>query len=348
MNRRTLWPIRAVFIVLCTIAGFLVCYASPDWQDHKTQGTVMGFLIGCLVLLTDVLLKGFSLRGLSAVTFGLAIGSLIAYLVGNSPLFAGGDPQYIYITQLALYLIVTYLCTVIALRGKDEFNLVIPYVRFEPQDVERSQVVVDTSALIDGRLVKVYEAGFLSGVLVIPSFVLDELQSVAASPDPQRQARGRKGLEILGQLRKLKNLEIQTPSSDVAKPHDADAKLVFLARSLKAKLLTTDYGVAKLAEFHGVPWLNLNFLQRALRSELTPGEMLEIELVKPGKEEGQAVGYLEDGSMVVVSNARSRIGSRVLAEIMTVLPSAGGRMVFGRLAKDEGLIPSGPASGGKG
>jgi uncharacterized protein YacL len=190
--------------------------------------------------------------------------------------------------------------------------------------------VVDTSVLIDGRVARVCEAGFLPAALVIPRFVLNELRSVADSTDPNKQARGRRGLEVLNDLRRIKHVDIRITESEVIKREDVDAKLVFLAQSMRAKLLTTDYNLAKLAEFHGVPWLNLNALAKSLRPELMLGERLEVDLVKPGKEEGQAVGYLEDGSMVVVNGGRGLIGQRVQAEIISVLPTAGGKMVFAR------------------
>jgi len=330
MNR-TLLPIRIVFILLCAAGGWLICYTVEDWDRHRTLATFIGGSIGTLAVLTDLMLKGFSLRGLSAITFGLGIGVLISHLLGTSPLFLGADPQYMYLTQLTLFLVSTYLCTVIALRGKDEFNLVIPYVRFMPQEMETPLVVVDTSALIDGRVAKICESGFLSAALVIPRFVLNELQAVADSAEPSKQARGRRGLEVLGELRKIKNLEIRIPESDVTNRKDVDAKLVFIAQSLRARLLTTDFNLAKMAEFHGVHWLNLNQLARSLRPELIVGERFEVELVKPGKEEGQAIGFLEDGSMVVVQNARSLIGRRATVEISSILPSAGGKMVFARV-----------------
>ena len=336
MNR-TLLPIRLIFILLCTAAGWLVCYTVEDWDQHRKLAAFIGGSIGVLAVLTDVLLKGFSLRGLSAITFGLGVGTLISYLVGTSPLFVGADPQYMYLTQLSLFLVATYLCAVIALRGKDEFNLVIPYVRFVPHEVDTPLVVVDTSALIDGRIAKICEAGFLSAALVIPRFVLDELNVVADSSDSVRQARGRRGLEVLGELRKIKNIDIRIPESDVTKKQDVDAKLVFLAQSMNAKLLTTDFNLAKMAEFHGVHWLNLNSLARSLRPELVLGEHLEVELVKAGKEEGQAVGYLEDGSMVVVQGGRSYVGQRVTVEIASVLPSAGGKMVFARMSAERAV-----------
>lgn len=334
--KRTLLPIRLVFVALCGAGGWLVCYTEQDWDDYRALAVAIGLLIGALVVLIDVMLKGFSLRGLSAITFGLAIGSLIAYLIGTSPLFGIGDPQTIFLMRLVLYLVCTYLATVIALRGKDEFNLVIPYVRFVPHEVDVPVVVVDTNILIDGRLARVCEAGFLNAALVIPRFVLNELQAVADSSDPQKQARGRRGLDVLNALRRIKHLDIRIPESEVTKREDVDAKLVFLARSMGAKLLTTDYNLAKMAEFHGVPWLNLNLLAKALRPELTLGESVEVELVKPGKDEGQAIGYLEDGSMVVIANGRPLIGRKVNGEIVSVLPTAGGKMIFARLLGEAG------------
>jgi uncharacterized protein YacL len=327
---KTLLPIRLVFVALCTAAGWLVCYTIREWDQFRTLAAAIGFLIGALVVLVDVLLKGFSLRGLSALTFGILVGLLLSYMIGVSPLLSEGDPQVIYLVRLGLFLICTYLATVIALRGKDEFNLVIPYVRFVPHEVDVPLVVVDTSVLIDGRIARVCESGFLSTALVIPRFILDELRAVADSPDPTKQARGRRGLEVLNELRKIKHLDIRITESAVSKREDVDAKLVFLAQSMRAKLLTTDYNLAKMAEFHGVPWLNLNALARSLRPELMIGERIEVDLVKPGKEEGQAVGFNEDGSMIVVNAGRPFIGRRIQAEVISVLPTAGGKMIFAR------------------
>ncbi len=329
---KTLLSIRIVFIALCAWGGWLVSFTILAGESNKAWAVVGGFLIGVLVVLVDILLKGFSLRGLSAVTLGIGVGLLIAFMVGKSPLFEGGtmDPSTVYLVRVALFVVCPYLATVIALRGKDEFNLIIPYVRFVPHEVDVPLVVVDTSVLIDGRIARVCESGFLTSALVIPRFVLNELRSVADSLDPHKQARGRRGLEVLNELRRIKNLDIRITESEVTKREDVDAKLVFLAQSMRAKLLTTDYNLAKMAEFHGVPWLNLNSLAKSLRPELMLGERLDVDLVKPGKEDGQAVGYIEDGSMVVVNGARAHIGRRVQAEIISVLPTAGGKMIFAR------------------
>jgi uncharacterized protein YacL len=337
MNK-TLPAIRLAFMLLCMLGGWLVCYSVTDWDDHRLLASFVGLSIGALVVLVDILLKGFSLRGLSAVTFGLAVGALISYLVGTSPLFDRGDEQNIFIARLALFLSCTYLCAVIALRGKDEFNLVIPYVRFVPHEVDVPLVVVDTSVLIDGRIARVCETGFFSSGLVIPSFVLKELQAVAASSDPIKQARGRRGMEVLNELRRIKHLDIRTPESQVSRRQDVDAKLVFLAQSMRAKLLTTDYNLTKMAEFQGVQCLNLNQLAKSLRPELALGEVVSIELSRPGKEEGQAVGYLEDGSMVVVVDGRSHVGRQVDAEVTSVLPTSGGKMIFARMVSTDSEV----------
>ena len=340
MNK-TLFPIRIVFVLLCTAAGWLVCYTVREWDAYRVTAASVGFFIGALVVLVDVMLKGFSLRGLSALTFGIAVGSIIASLVATSPLFSEGDPEMIFLARLALFMICPYLSTVIALRGKDEFNLVIPYVRFVPHEVDVPLVVVDTSVLIDGRIARVCETGFLSAALVIPRFVLNELQSIADSTDPLRQARGRRGLDVLNALRAIKTLDIRITESEVAKKEDVDAKLVFLAQSMRAKLLTTDYNLAKMAEFQGVPWLNLNKLSKSLQPELMIGERLEIELVKPGKEEGQAIGYLADGSMVVVTGGRQHIGQHVGVEIISLLPTGAGKMIFARMGSESDHIRAG-------
>ena len=339
MNK-TLLPIRLVFVTLCAAAGWLVSLTILAGEKNRATAIFVGLCIGLLVVLVDVLLKGFSLRGLSAVTFGIGVGLLIAHMIGTSPLLEQGtlDPSTIYLIRLGLFVTCPYLAAVVALRGKDEFNLVIPYVRFVPHDVDVPLVVVDTSVLIDGRIARVCESGFLSAALVIPRFILDELRSVADSTDSHKQARGRRGLEVLNDLRKIKNLDIRITESEVTKREDVDAKLVFLAQSMRAKLLTTDYNLAKMAEFHGVPWLNLNALAKSLRPELMLGERLDVDLVKPGKEEGQAVGFIEDGSMVVVNGARSHIGHRVQAEIISVLPTAGGKMIFARHVSDVEVV----------
>jgi uncharacterized protein YacL len=334
IQNRTLFFIRAFFLVLCACGGWLLSLVMDDWRDVRWVVVTVALLLGVLVVLVDILLKGFSLRGLSALTFGLAMGALVSFLLSSSPLFAYGDPSLLFLSRLALFVVCMYLGAVIALRGKDEFYFVIPYVRFVPHEVETPLVIVDSSALIDGRIAKVAESGFISAALIIPRFVLTDLQRIADAAEPARRARGRRGLETLNQLRRTKHLDLRIHESEVSNRQEVESKLVFLAQSMKAKLLTTDYNLARMAEFHGVAWLNLHALAKAVRPELTLGETIEVDLVKPGKEDTQAVGYLDDGSMVVVSDARALVGRKVTAEVVSVLPSAGGKMVFAKLQQE--------------
>lgn len=341
MNK-TLLVIRILFISLCMVASWLLCYTIQEWDEHRALAIAIGLMIGILVVLVDLMLKGFSLRGLTGLTFGLTVGVLISWLIGASPLLNPLGKEFnlqtTYLVQMALFLICTYLGTVIALRGKDDFNLVIPYVRFVPHEVDVPLIVVDTSALIDGRIAKVCQTQFLGAALIIPSFVLAELQNVADSPDPVKQARGRRGLQVLNDLRAIKYIDIRIHQSEVTRRQDIEAKLVFLAQSMRAKLLTTDTNLASMARFQGVPWLNLHALENALRPELVIGESIALDLVKVGKEDGQALGYLGDGTMVVVNNARAFVGKRVTAEIIGVLPSAGGKMIFANLLGESEVV----------
>lgn len=329
MNK-TLQTIRIVFVLLCVLVSGLICYTVPDWDGRLPLALFIGTSLGILVVLVDIFLRGFSLRGLSAVTFGLFVGWVCAHFLSTSPLFDRGDPQTLHLARIALFVVLTYLGAVIALRGKDEFNLVIPYIRFVPHGVDVPLVVLDTSALVDGRILGMCRTRFMGYGLVIPRFILDELQHIADSQDPVRQAKGRKGLDVLNELRKIPNLELRIHESSVDKRQNVDAKLIFVAQSLKAKLLTTDYNLARMAEFHQLEWLNINALAEAINPSYDVGEIVEVELIKSGKERGQAVGFLSDGSMVVVNDGHNFLGNRIKAEVQSIIPSAGGKMVFAK------------------
>lgn len=330
--QKTLLILRILYFVLCILGAWLVHYAANYEGTYRLAYYLFfGGLLGALTILVDIFLKGFSLRGLTALTFGLAMGGLVAFLISTSPLFENGDPQVLYLARLSLFIVCMYLGAVIALRGRDEFNLVIPYVKFVPQKIDIPVVVVDTSALIDGRLVGICKSGFLAAELVVPRFIMDELQGIADSRDTQRQSKGRKGLQVLSELRKLPDQTVSIHESELGPKQKVEEKLIFIAQTLKAKLLTTDYNLAKLAEFQGVDWLNINGLSRALNPEVNVGEKFDIELIKSGKEGGQAVGYLNDGSMVVVNEAEEMIGQVVHVEVVSIIPSAGGKLIFSNI-----------------
>ncbi len=321
-------------MLLCLLGGYLIWYANQDWESYLWICLIVGGLLGALTILIDLLLKGFSLRGLTAVTFGLGMGLLVAFLLSISPLFELGDPEILHMTRLVLFVVCMYLGTVLALRGKDDFSLVIPYMRFIPHNVDVPLVVLDASALIDGRIGAICESRFFSSGLVIPQFVIDELGVMADSTDPVRKAKGRKGIATLRQLRSMPFVDLRVHETEKVRSENADARIIYIAETLKAKILTLDYNLAQMAEFHGVTWLNLTTLVKALNPELTIGDRLEVDLVKSGREAHQAVGYLTDGSMVVVNQAAHLIGKSVEVEVQSVLPSAGGKMVFSQLIEN--------------
>ena len=336
--------IRLFFLLLCLGGSYLTAYVVPEWDQYRWLAVFIGGALGTLVILTDVLLKGFSLRGLSAVTFGLFMGWMAAFFITKSPIFEfpldGGDhasnvvlTQNLFLARIAAFVVLMYLGAVIALRGKDEFNVVIPYVRFVPHGVEVPLAVVDTSALIDARIVGIAEHKFLGHGLIIPRFVIDELHRVADSRDPQKRARGRRGLEALRRLREMDHLDLRIEDSLVTDRRSVDAKIVFLAQSQKAKVLTTDFNLAQIAEVHRVEWLNISNLAKALNPETLAGDRFDVELVKRGKEGTQAVGYLPDGSMVVVDHAVRLVGETVAVQVQNIVPSGAGKLVFAQLAE---------------
>lgn len=347
--RQAIITIRVFFFLLCLAASGLIAYAVPEWHDQWQLALIVGACLGGLVILVDMLLRGFSLRGFTALSFGIFMGWVIALMISNSPFFEvplrflDADPvvvQNAYLIRMALFLVLMYLGAMVALRARDDFNLIIPYVRFVPHGVQVPLVVVDTSALIDGRIVGLCESRFMGYALVIPRFVIDELQAVADSGDPGRRARGRKGLASLNDLRAMKHIDLRIDEANPLSHEKVDAKLVYLAKQLKAKLLTTDYNLSQVAEFQGVEWLNLGALAKALSPEIAVGETLEVALVKPGRDADQAVGYLNDGSMVVVNRGRPHLGQLVQVEVESILPSAGGRMIFCRLVEREQSVSS--------
>lgn len=329
--KKTLLIIRTTFLALCAFGSYLVWYANPGFNEQILTVFAIGIGLGVLTILIDIFLKGFSLRGLTTLTFGLGLGAFIAYLIGASPLFEIIDPQAKNLVKLLLFLTCMYLVTVIVLRGKDDFNIMIPYVRFVPQNVEPALVVIDTSALIDGRIVSICQSKFISAALIIPKFVIEELYKIADSTDPQKQLKGRKGIEVLNKLKNMPYIDLRIHEIEVDERQHLDSKLIYLAQNLKGKLLTTDYNLAKLAEFHGIQWLNMSALSKALNPEICIGQYFDIDIVKPGKEPHQGVGYLSDGSMVVVNEAIGYLGQTVAAEVISVLPSVGGKMIFARL-----------------
>jgi len=332
----TLWTLRLVFLALCGLGSWAISQLDPVWENHPFIAVAIGLACGGALIGIDRATKSFSVRGLTAATFGLFVGVTISYFIGNSKLFEPIDPKPRMIAQISMYLFFSYISMVIALRGKDEFNIVIPYVRFRREEAPERLLLLDSNIIIDGRILDVADTGFLNAIFVVPRFILRELQLLADSADDIKRARGRRGLDVLKQLQKNPRIEVKIHENDVPEIKEMDGKLVELARRLNAEILTNDYNLNRIAELQHVRVLNLHELSKALRPVILPGEQLKLKLVKEGREPEQAVAYLEDGTMVVVQRARHLVGREADIVIESVLQTAAGRMAFAHLQEDGG------------
>lgn len=332
----TLIFIRIFFVILSVIIGFQIGSFVPSGPaDFSVIGALAGFLIAILIIILEFTMRKVSVRGLSSAVFGLLFGLIMAKLVSDTLALISLDKNLVYSLRVVLTLVFCYLGMIMAIRGRDEFNIVVPYVKFSRQDQKDEMILLDTSVIIDGRIADICKTGFLDGKFIVPRFVLKELQQIADSADSLKRERGRRGLDILGKLQKNPNIDVKIHDDDFPDIKEVDLKLVKLAKVLSAKIFTNDYNLNKVSEIQGIKVLNVNELANALRPVVLPGEMIETRLIKEGKEYNQGVGYLEDGTMIVVDNGRRLIGQNVNVVVGSVLQTAAGRMIFGKLLDDN-------------
>jgi uncharacterized protein YacL len=316
---------------MCTTGGYAVSQVRPDFVSNGTLGAIIGFGFGGILIGIDEMLKGFSLRAFSATTFGLFVGSLSALLIDHSGLFEHAADDTRWLIRLGLFLGFGYIGMVLAMRSnKEDFSLIIPYVRFSPQNKPDNLLLLDTSVIIDGRIADIAETGFIDGAIVIPQFVLRELQLVADSSDSMKRNRGRRGLDVLQRIQKMAQLNVQILEDDFPNVREVDMKLIELAKVYDCKIVTNDFNLNKVAQLHGVEVLNINELANALKPVVLPGEIIRVFILKEGKEYNQGVAYLDDGTMVVVDNARKMISKTVDVSVTSVLQTTAGKMIFGR------------------
>lgn len=332
--------LKLVLIVICALGGYLIAdqltmtaFAGYDWA--RWAGVLAGILFALAALSVEKLIRHIPLKVLAGGTIGLVMGLSIAKLIG----FAFASVQNTTIS-VVIYVILScifgYIGIVLGTIKIEELR--IPSWPWFSKGTHRGNPyakILDTSVIIDGRIADIVETGFLGGVLVIPEFVLQELQHIADSPDPTRRVRGRRGLDVIKRLQLEKMIEVRIDRQDFNNINDVDAKLVALALRLNAKIVTNDYNLSKVAEVQGIRILNINQLANALKPVVLPGEVLRLQILKEGKEQGQGIAYLEDGTMVVVENASRHLGKEVEVSVTSILQTTAGRLIFTTLKDAE-------------
>jgi uncharacterized protein YacL len=328
----SLWVIRIFFLLLCTVSGYAVSQHRPELINGGIYGLLIGFGLGGVLIALDEMIKGFSLRAFSAATFGLMLGTLVAWMIDNTGLFIFADDKTRWVLRLSLFLSFGYLGMILAMRSnKEDFALLIPYIRFRSQKKPDNIVVLDTSVIIDGRIADLIEGSFIEGIIVVPKFILHELQFVADASDSNRRARGRRGLDMLNRIRQNQRCEVRIHEMDFPEEKVVDAKLLKLTRVLEGKLFTNDSNLGKVAELQSVPHVNLNDLAAALKPAVLPGDVFNVRVARDGKDKGQGVGYLNDGTMVVINGAQSLIGQPVQIQVQSLLQTGAGVIIFADL-----------------
>ena len=334
--------LRSIFTL--AVAGLAVSIINssifpkqPEWLAWAVLGGLL-FLAGGVIAI-DLGIRRKRLDVISSVYFGLIVGMFLSYIAQLviTPLVpvGMGEPEKRLIQlwiQLILGLVLCYTCISLLLQTKDDFRFVIPYVEFAREIKGTRPCILDTSVIIDGRIADVVDTQIIDGQLVIPKFVINELQGIADSSDRLRRSRGRRGLDILNRLRNSETIDVQIFDRDLPEfaGQPVDLKLVVLAQHLSGKLITNDYNLNKVAQLQDITVINLNDLANAMKPSFLPGEQISVRIVKAGEEHGQGIGYLDDGTMVVIENGREYIGQQVTIAVTSVIQKSAGRMVFGR------------------
>jgi uncharacterized protein YacL len=328
-----------IFVTLVGYGGYLLAQSlNPPlpWPVWAIGGIVVGVLAGFAVLALEHAARQVPLARLFVGALGAVGGALLAQLVAAS-LIVVLPAVDTTAGRGFLVLLLAYLGVVFALRREEELSGLTRAV-FPSTPVPRveSYKILDTSVIIDGRVADVGEAGFLEGTLLIPQYVLRELHQIADSSDALKRNRGRRGLDVLQKLQRMPRVRVELHDLDFPHIREVDRKLIETARAVGGTIVTNDYNLNKVAELHGVKVLNVNELANALRPVVLPGELLAVHVLREGKEAGQGVGYLEDGTMVVIDQGKKFLGQTVTVAVTSVLQTAAGRMIFSRLAEEDG------------
>jgi uncharacterized protein YacL len=335
-----LWILRGIFLAAAGGVGLALInsLALGDLRGGTAWIIFGGSILGAAgIIALDIFFPRKRIELITCVYFGVIVGLFLSYVAGIAidPLLLNADltpSRYKGAVQLVLGVVLCYVCISLLLQTKDDFRFIIPYVEFSKEVKGLKPYVLDTSVVIDGRIADVVETGVLDNQLIMPRFVLSELQGIADSSDKLRRARGRRGLDILNRLRSNQAVDMKIFDRELPEMagQPVDMKLVLLAKHLEGKVVTGDYNLNKIARLHSVPVINLNDIANSLKPVFLPGEDLEVRIVKPGEEPGQGVGYLDDGTMVVVEGGRDHVSRSVRISVTSVLQTSAGRMIFGR------------------
>ena len=343
-----LWGLRGLFVVIIAAIAFTV---GSDWEGQSMRFWSMISAIGVALVLigVDMFLPRKSLAALSGAFLGLVVGMVAAWGMGlvldslvKSVAPDIADSTVIAAIKLMVGTICCYLTISFILQTKDDIRFVIPYVEFAKQTRGNRPLLLDTSVIIDGRIADICETRIIDSPLIIPRFVLQEVQAIADSSDKLKRSRGRRGLDMLNKLQTNDKIEIKIADArlpSVEQTADVDHKLVELCKKMDGRIVTNDYNLNKIAQLRGVDVININDLANALKPVVLPGETIRVKIIKPGEEPGQGVGYLEDGTMIVAENSRDKINEEVTLSVTSVLQTSAGRMIFGR---PEGMPPPAP------
>ncbi|MEX0726618.1 MAG: TRAM domain-containing protein [Planctomycetaceae bacterium] len=331
--------IRIVFILVC--AGAIATYVSPGTTHPAFVAeypfvTFFGLLaLACLVVVADMFIRRKQIEVISATYFGLLVGFLLSHMLLQAlePVLHN-SPAYIMVAMMTM-MILPYICISLLLQTKDDFRFIIPYVEFSRELKGGRPLVLDSSSLIDGRIADVVDTKILDSEMVVPDFILNEVQDIADSSDKVRRTRGRRGLDILARLQNnpAVDVKVYTPKNVDQRGLSVDQRLVLVTKELNGRCVTNDFNLNKVASVQGVDVINLNDVANSLRPRYLPGERLRIRIIKEGETPGQGVGYLDDGTMVVCEQANFLIGKDVECVVTSVLQSSAGRMIFARLGE---------------
>lgn len=324
----TLLLVRIFFLILLSFVGSHIGLMI----EKPILGLEMGVLFGVMLIFLEQRMRSISIRGLSAMVFGLLLGVFMAKLISDIIELIPLGEFFHSISRVILTIVFSYLGVVMALRGKDEFHIIIPYVRFKREDANAGSIIVDTSAIIDGRIADIYKTHFMTGRLVVPRCVLNELQKLSDSANDIKRQRGRRGMELLRIMQADSQIEMYIHEDEITGENQVDAKLMTLAKLLDARICTTDFNLGRIASLQKIEVLNIHELVSAVKSAIFTGETLEVKLIKEGKEQNQALAYMEDGTMIVVGDARHLIGKKITVCVTSVLQTQSGKMVFAKIS----------------